>query len=40
VPFLKEDRSRIFHDDIAAVAGLLRDGRLLAGVEQAVGKLS
>jgi histidine ammonia-lyase len=39
VPFLKEDRSRIFHDDIAAVAALLRDGRLLAGVEQAVGRM-
>jgi histidine ammonia-lyase len=39
VPFLKEDRSRIFHDDIAAVAALLRDGSLLEGVEQAVGPL-
>lgn len=39
VPFLKEDRSRIFHDDIAAVAGLLHDGQLLAGVEQAVGRM-
>lgn len=40
VPFLKEDRSRIFHDDIAAVAALLREGRLLAEVEQAVGGLN
>jgi histidine ammonia-lyase len=40
VPFLKGDRSRIFHDDIAAVAALLRGGQLLGGVEQAVGKLN
>ena len=40
VPFLEEDRSRVFHDDIAAVAALLRDGQLLGGVEQAVGRLN
>jgi histidine ammonia-lyase len=39
VPWLDGDRARIFHDDIAAVAALLEDGRLLDGVENAVGAL-
>jgi histidine ammonia-lyase len=39
VPWLSGDRARIFHDDIAAVSGLLEDGRLLNGVEAAVGAL-
>jgi histidine ammonia-lyase len=40
VPWLSGDRARIFHDDIAAVAALLRDGRLLGGVQDAVGALT
>jgi len=39
IAWLDGDRARIFHDDIAVVAGLLRDGQLLAGVEEAVGRL-
>ncbi len=39
VAWLDGERSRIFHDDIAAVAGLLHDGQLLAGVQEAVGRL-
>jgi histidine ammonia-lyase len=39
VAFLGGDRARVFSDDIAEVASLLRDGQLLDGVEQAVGRL-
>jgi histidine ammonia-lyase len=39
VAWLSDDRARIFHNDIAAVAALLQDGRLLDGVESAVGAL-
>ena len=39
VAWLSDDRARIVHDDIAAVAALLQDGKLLDGVESAVGAL-
>jgi histidine ammonia-lyase len=39
VDWLGGDQARIFHEDISRIASLLRDGSLLAGVEQTLGPL-
>jgi len=39
VPWLIEDRARIFHDDIIQIASLLHEGVLLNGVEEVIGRL-
>ena len=39
VSFAGDDRSRIFHDEIEKMSGLIREGTLLQVVEEIVGKL-